>query len=116
MSRYEKKHRGRAWWSERSPGEKAGLIVLGLVAGAGLVSLFGLLVMSIWNWVMPSVFGLSTITYWQTWGLLFLSCVLLGGLGRGSRDTDSRHGDRSCREERTDTQEPNDGLAAGPTA
>jgi hypothetical protein len=35
--------------------------------------------MSLWNWLMPPVFGLHLITYWQALGLLVLSRLLLGG-------------------------------------
>jgi hypothetical protein len=35
--------------------------------------------MRLWNWLMPAVFGLHLITYWQTLGLLILSRLLLGG-------------------------------------
>jgi hypothetical protein len=36
-------------------------------------------VMSLWNWLIPSLFGLRAITFWQAMGLLILSKVLLGG-------------------------------------
>lgn len=32
-------------------------------------------VLYLWNWVMPIVFGLPVITFWQTLGLLILSGV-----------------------------------------
>ena len=45
-----------------------------------LVLLFGLftgwIVMLLWNWLMPSIFGLKTITYWQGWGLIILFYIL----------------------------------------
>jgi Ca2+/H+ antiporter, TMEM165/GDT1 family len=39
------------------------------------------LVMSLWNWLMPGLFGLHPITFWQALGLLLLSKILLGGFG-----------------------------------
>ena len=36
-------------------------------------------VMSLWNWLMPTLFGLRMITFWQAMGLLVLSKILLGG-------------------------------------
>ncbi|HYL67883.1 MAG TPA: hypothetical protein VEX69_01855 [Candidatus Limnocylindria bacterium] len=36
-------------------------------------------VMSLWNWLMPGLFGLRVITFWQALGLLVLSKILLGG-------------------------------------
>jgi hypothetical protein len=41
--------------------------------------LFGLVVMSLWNWLMPTLFGLRVVSYWQALGLLVLSRILLGG-------------------------------------
>jgi len=51
----------------------------------------GLVVEHLWNWLMPALFGLRVITYWQAVGLLLLSKILLGGFhkhggrGRGGR-------------------------------
>ncbi len=45
--------------------------------------LIGLLVMLLWNWIMPAVFPLFPashhITYWQGWGLVYLLQII----GRG---------------------------------
>jgi hypothetical protein len=38
--------------------------------------------MHLWNWLMPPVFGLHLITFWQALGLLVLSRLLLGCHGR----------------------------------
>ena len=40
---------------------------------------FGQAVLQLWNWLMPSLFGLHTITFWQAIGLLALSWILFGG-------------------------------------
>lgn len=32
--------------------------------------------MLLWNWLMPVLFGLVKITFWQAFGLLFLSSIL----------------------------------------
>jgi hypothetical protein len=62
------------------------------MAGIGLVAVgvFGLVVMSLWNWLMPALFGLPAITFWQAWGVLILSRILLGSFGGGSHDRHSR--------------------------
>jgi len=36
-------------------------------------------VMWLWNWLMPDIFGLTTLSFWQALGLLLLSGVLIGG-------------------------------------
>src|ERR1700749_2372254 len=40
------------------------------------------LVMRLWNWLMPEIFGLHVITWAQAFGLLLLSKILLGGFHR----------------------------------
>ena len=47
------------------------------------IGLFGLIVMSLWNWLMPAVFSLHTITYWQALGLLILAKIFFGGFRGG---------------------------------
>ena len=50
--------------------------------------LFGFLVMVLWNWIMPEVFGLSPLTYWQSWGIVLLAHILFKA--GGHRDHDHR--------------------------
>jgi hypothetical protein len=45
------------------------------------VALFSLLVMALWNWLLPAIAGLPAITFWQALGLLALSRILFGGFG-----------------------------------
>lgn len=52
---------------------------LGLLA----VGVFGFFTMSLWNWLMPVVFGLKMIGFWQALGLLVLARILFGGLRGG---------------------------------
>jgi len=40
---------------------------------------FGLIVMLLWNWLMPTIFTLPEITYWQAWGIFLLAKILFGG-------------------------------------
>ena len=50
-------------------------------------------VQHLWNWLMPAIFGLHMITYWQSLGLLGLSWLLFGGpkLLPGGRGGHWRH-------------------------
>ena len=48
------------------------------------VAALGFVVMSLWNWLMPTLFGWHGITFWQAVGILILSKVLFGGI-RGGR-------------------------------
>jgi len=34
--------------------------------------IIGFPVMWLWNWLMPTLFGLTKITFWQAWGLSVL--------------------------------------------
>jgi hypothetical protein len=43
------------------------------------VTVFGFLVMTLWNWLAPEVFGFHTVTFWQALGILILSKILFGG-------------------------------------
>ncbi|HTO86873.1 MAG TPA: hypothetical protein VMR54_05020 [Thermoanaerobaculia bacterium] len=62
-----------------------------LVVFAGLVWA----VFALWNGLMPAIFGLRAITYWQALGLMALSWILFGGF-RGARSSGGRwrHGMR----------------------
>jgi uncharacterized membrane protein YbhN (UPF0104 family) len=42
---------------------------------------FGQAVHYLWNWLMPEIFGVKPISYWQALGLLGLSWILFGGFG-----------------------------------
>jgi len=46
-----------------------------------VVTLFGEVVMHLWNWLLPELFGWRTIGFWQALGLLVLSRILFGGFG-----------------------------------
>jgi hypothetical protein len=58
------------------------------------ILLGGLVVQWLWNWLLPDIFGLPQITFWQALGLLALCRILFGGFGRGGRphrDTGRHH-------------------------
>lgn len=47
---------------------------------------FGFVVMALWNWLMPALFGLRHISFWQALGLVILCKILFGSFhshGRG---------------------------------
>ena len=54
---------------------------------------FGAVVLGLWNWLMPSIFGLREISFAQALGLLALSWILFGGMrgARGGRRCFRRH-------------------------
>lgn len=70
-----------AWWEDRSLPEKIlwgiGFVILGI----GFLALCGWVVMLLWNWLIPDIFGLKPLNYWQAWGLLILSSILFKNCG-----------------------------------
>lgn len=50
----------------------------------------GSLVQALWNWLMPELFGLRQVTFWQGIGLLALCRILFGGMGRGMHRSHQR--------------------------
>jgi hypothetical protein len=57
-----------------------GRIVKYVILGILALVLFGLVVMALWNWLMPALFGLRIIGFWQALGLVVLCKILFGGL------------------------------------
>src|SRR5216684_1254014 len=58
----------------------APLAILGMVI---FTWIGGEVVMLLWNWLAPTLFGLRLITFWQAIGLLALCRILFGGFGLG---------------------------------
>ena len=52
-----------------------------LVIGSVLFVVLGLLVMSLWNALLPAILGVKAIGFLQALGLLVLCRILFGGLG-----------------------------------
>lgn len=83
----------------KSLGEIVGWIILGVIAVAGFAILFGFIIMWLWNALMPGIFGLTALTYWQAVGLFILLKILFGGFGGGGggkRRHSSRHSRSFC--------------------
>jgi hypothetical protein len=53
--------------------------ILGTIGIAAFGFLFGYFVMLLWNWLMPMLFGLVTITFWQAVGIVILAKLIFGG-------------------------------------
>jgi hypothetical protein len=43
----------------------------------------GEIVMRLWNWLLPWLFGFRQVTFWQALGILALCRILFGGSGWG---------------------------------
>src|SRR4051812_10151984 len=62
-----------------------------LLGFALFVFLGGEIVLQLWNWLIPSLFGWHAVTFWQALGLLALCRILFGRIGgRGFSHVGSR--------------------------
>jgi hypothetical protein len=71
----------------------AGFVVLGVIGAAVFALVFGWFVMLLWNWLMPVIFHLGEITFWQAFGIIILAKLIFGTMGLGGRHGHGRkHG------------------------
>jgi hypothetical protein len=63
-----------------------GMSVVGLLVIALFALITGVFVMLLWNWLMPMLFNLQTINFWEGWGI---SC-LCGFLFKGTTTTNNK--------------------------
>ncbi len=90
------KHKFRS----KSLGEIVGWVILGVLAVTGLAILFGFVIMWLWNWLMPVIFGLPLLTYWQAVGLYILFKIILGSSGSSGKSHNSSKRSKSyCEKE-----------------
>lgn len=84
-----------------SKGMKMLLIAPFAIAGMALICFVaGEIVKQLWNWLMPSIFGLRQLTFWESAGMLALCRILFGGIaGRGLAGSNARHRTAERREE-----------------
>lgn len=51
-------------------------VILGLVMCTLISAVLAIPVLLLWNWLMPTIFGLTTITLGQAWGISTLCGIL----------------------------------------
>ena len=61
----------KKWW----------IVPLAIIGIPLFIFVGGEVVMHLWNWLLPPLFGLKTLGFWQALGLLLLCRILFGGLG-----------------------------------
>ena len=73
------------------------IFVAGPLALVAFMAIFGEIVMHLWNWSPPPLFGWHTVSFWQAMGLLVLFRIFFGGFGgqgcgrsKGGRRMDER--------------------------
>lgn len=82
------------WWEERSLPQKILLGLGGVALALGLIAFYAWAVMSLWNWLVPGLFGWGTLDFWKALGLPALICLLFLGVGGGDK---GNNGDRKRR-------------------
>ena len=63
-----------------------GMTMVGIMAAVLFGFLFALIIKLLWNWLMPVIFGLTEITYWQAFGIFILAKLLFGSFGHHKSD------------------------------
>ena len=73
-------------------------IAIGIAIFFGVMAFMvvgGILVQWLWNWLLPDIFGLRRVTFWEALGLLALCRILFGGFGKSGGS--GGHSDRGRR-------------------
>ena len=66
-------------------------VLLGLLVAASFALIFGYLTMTLWNAILPTLFSLPEVTFWQAVGLLVLARLFTGSFHRGHCRDHFRH-------------------------
>jgi len=111
------------WWEDRSIPQKVFMGIGFGILGAGIFVGIGWVTMLLWNALMPEIFGLTRITYWQSWGLLILSFIFFKSWGSGDSSgrkdrKRKRHlrqymSEEGCRDQETSEPESKDTAESG---
>lgn len=84
---------------------KAVKVLKGIAMVIVMAGVVGFVVRELWNWLMPGLFGLHTVTFWQALGLFVLGKLLLGGFHRHANGRWHGGGQRYWRREMRDRWE-----------
>jgi hypothetical protein len=74
------------------------LAPLAILAFLLFIAIGGEVVLQLWNWLLPPLFGWRQITFWQALGILALCRILFGGFGshRSGRSNFRRRMEERC--------------------
>ena len=68
----------KEFWSR--PWKTIGMIIGGIALATLFAFAFGYFVMLLWNWLMPELFDIATISYWQAFGIIVLARLIFGSI------------------------------------
>jgi hypothetical protein len=74
----------------------AGVVLLGIIGIGALAVLCGYIVMWLWNWLLPGLFGFSAITFWQGVGIVILARIIFGSFNH--RPVSHHHRPSRCKD------------------
>ena len=81
----------------------APLAIVGMLV---FIVIGGEIVLNLWNWLLPSLFGFRQITFWQALGILLLCRILFGGFGFHGPRSNARRRIRERMAERWEQMTP----------
>ncbi len=73
----------------RSGAEMLKHILAGLIFAIVFAFLFGIFMMLLWNWLMPTIFSLPELSYFEAVGVIVLSRLIFGSFGPHSHNEHS---------------------------
>ncbi|MFA5471927.1 MAG: hypothetical protein WC219_07790 [Acholeplasmataceae bacterium] len=62
------------WLEKLALGIGIGVLAIAIIAVVSIVA--AIPTYYLWNWLMPEIFAIKVITFWQAWGINFLAGVL----------------------------------------
>ena len=77
-------------------------VFLGILGAIAFGFIFGYAIKLLWNWLMPQLFGLKEISYWQGIGIFVLVRMLFGSFGgnnNSSKPNNDKKKKKSCHDE-----------------
>jgi hypothetical protein len=75
------------WLEKLALGIGIGILAIGIIAIVSLVA--AIPTYYLWNWLMPTIFGITKVTFWQAWGINFLTGILF----KNTSSSKSKSGD-----------------------
>lgn len=99
---------------KRTPLEKAGMMLFMILFVTAVVVGIATLSMKVWNAIMPELFGLPAISFFQILGLAFLGRMIFGGGGhRSHRGRKGSHWSSDWKDKHTHESHSEGGEEAG---
>lgn len=85
-------------------------VFLGILGAIAFGFIFGYGIQLLWNWLMPELFGLNKISYWQGIGIFVLARMVFGSSGgnnNSSKPNNDKKKQKSCHDEDEEAKEKN---------